>query len=40
MPPESRGAAARRFAALTLEAFRATGATTPLPPPVRAGRLL
>jgi AcrR family transcriptional regulator len=39
--PEIRAATARRFAALALEAFRATGATTPLPPPARfiaAGR--
>ncbi|WP_250030296.1 TetR/AcrR family transcriptional regulator [Paractinoplanes maris] len=35
-PPELRLAAARRFAALALEAFRASATASPLPPPARA----
>jgi AcrR family transcriptional regulator len=34
-PPAQRPAAARRFAALAIEAFRASGANTPLPRAVR-----
>ncbi|WP_091066876.1 TetR/AcrR family transcriptional regulator [Micromonospora humi] len=37
-PPDVRVAAARRFAALTLEAFRASPAGTALPPPARVAR--